>query len=182
VPQDRNMNRWLVFAVKIVSIASCCVALSIAQNSNHVSGAAPGRILNRTRLVVQFSELENAWLDAIQKKNSSALDRLLDDSFQVWSADVPAPTPREDWEKSAFAAPAVPFRIQSMSARDVRSDLVIVNFQLLAPAQAGKKTRPAFYVVDVWSKNAEGWQCTDRYISPLFLPHATITARPTGKD
>lgn len=176
------MNRWLVFIVTIASIAFSCPTLSIAQNSPHAPEAAPGRILTRTRLVVQFSELENAWLDAIKKKNSSALDRLVDDSFQVWSADAPAPTPREDWEKSAFATPVVPFRIQSMSARDVRSDLVIVNFQLLAPAQAGKKTRPAFYVVDVWSKNADRWQCTDRYISPLVLPHATITARPTGKD
>jgi hypothetical protein len=173
------MNRFLIV---IVILASCGFTLLSAQNAPPSPEAAPGRILTRTRLVVQFSELENAWLDAIQKKNSAALDRLLDDSFQAWRADNPVPTPREDWEKSAFAAPAEPFRIQSMSARGVRSDLVIVNFQLLAPAKAGEKSRPGFFVVDVWSKNGAQWLCTDRYISRLLLPHATVAARPTGKD
>ena len=85
------MNCWLVFIVTIVSIAFSYPTLSIAQNSPQAPEAAPGRILTRTRLVVQFSELENAWLDAIKKKNSSALDRLLDDSFQVWSSECQFP-------------------------------------------------------------------------------------------
>jgi hypothetical protein len=173
------MNRFLIV---VAILASFSVALLSAQNAPQSPEAAPGRILTRTRLVVQFSELENAWLDAIQKKDSAALDRLLDDSFQVWSADNPSPTPREDWEKSVFAAPAEPFHVQSISVRGVRSDLVIVNFQLLAPAKAGKKSRPGFFVVDVWFKNGSQWQCTDRYMSRLLLPHAKVPARPTGKD
>jgi len=57
---------------------------------------APGRIETRTRLVSLFSDLQNQWLEAVKKKDAAALDRLLGDEYEVWTATHNGPIPRED--------------------------------------------------------------------------------------
>jgi len=59
-------------------------SLYAAQNQ-----VAPGRVVITTRLVAIFSELESNVLTALQKKDGAALDKLLSDEFQVWTADPP---------------------------------------------------------------------------------------------
>ena len=139
---------------------------------------ATGRILTPTRLVATFSEKENAWAAAVQKKSSSALDQLLDDEFQVWNPDHPGATPREDWQKTAFSNPPTSFQIQHMAARPVRDDVTIVSFELRETRD--KQTTQSF-VVDVWTKNGGDWKCTDRYISKLPST-AHVPPRPTGRN
>jgi ketosteroid isomerase-like protein len=139
----------------------------------------PGRVLTPTKLVATFAELENAWLVAVQKKDSASLLHMLDEDFQVWSPDTPGATPKEDWEKTALSNPPVSFRIQHMTARPVRDDIAIVSFEL-TELPGNQKTAMHSFVVDVWSKQNARWRCTDRYVSKIS--GAPKPARPTGKN
>jgi uncharacterized protein DUF4440 len=139
---------------------------------------ATGRILTPTRLVATFSEKENAWAAAVQKKSSSVLDQFLDDEFQVWNPDQPGATPREDWQKTAFSNPPTSFQIQHMAARPVRDDVTIVSF-VIHESRAQQTTQS--FVIDVWTKSGGDWRCTDRYVSRM--PRSThVPTRPTGRN
>src|SRR5690348_10295845 len=90
-----------------------------------VSAQASGRIETRTRLVSQFSELENRWLNAIQKKDATALDRLLSEDYEVWTPDRSSPIPREEWQVQAFAETLKSFRIADMAVKAPRDGVAV---------------------------------------------------------
>jgi len=155
-------------------------SLYAAQNQ-----VAPGRVVITTRLVAIFSELESNVLTALQKKDGAALDKLLSDEFQVWTADPPgSPLPREDWQAQAFGSPPASFHLRQMAVRPVSDDVAIASFVLQESSiRDGKEISQQRFIVDVWKKNGDGWLCTDRYASNAAeSPSQQSDKKPTGKQ
>src|SRR5690348_4097295 len=89
------------------------------------SAQASGRIETRTRLVSQFSGLQNQWLTAIKNKDTAALDRLLSEDFEVWTPDHDGPLPREEFQSQAFADNLQSFRIADIAVKSPRDGVAI---------------------------------------------------------
>ena len=142
------------------------------------------RIVTKTRLQVVFSELENQWLAAVQKRDEAALNKLLADSFEEWIPAQPDPIPLEDWRQRAFGEALQSFQIRQLAVRAVKDDVSVASFVLQQKIESGGKVRTENdFVIDVWVKDGGSWRCTDRYTSPG--PSTTAPAgdiRPTGKQ
>ena len=139
------------------------------------------RIVTKTRLQAVFGDLENQWLEAVQAKDKVVLDKLLAETFEVWSPTQGDPIPLEDWRQQAFAHPPQGFQILQMAVRAVKEDVAVVSFVLRQNfTEAGKG---AWFVVDVWIKDGDTWRCTDRYLSevPAGKP-AREDVKPSGKQ
>jgi hypothetical protein len=143
------------------------------------------RIVTRTRLVAIFSDLENQLFKNLQDKNDHELSALLSEEFQLWTPTPPGdPVPRDDWQKQALSENMTTFRIRQMAARSIDENSVLVHFVLSRTLQrAGKSVPSEYFVVDLWQKNGEKWQLSDRYASPVAASHSKPRAlRPTGKN
>ena len=146
---------------------------------------SPHRIQIATRLVALFSQLENLWFQALQEKKTADLDKLLDEDFQVWTPSVAGPTAREMWQQYALARTLESFTIRQMAVRSITDDNAVVSFLVNEGVQsAGKSVTYQYFVVDLWSKKADHWLCTDRYVSPVTHGRApgAEDRKPTGKQ
>jgi len=142
-----------------------------------------GRIETRTRLVSQFSALQNQWLDAIKKKDATVLDHLLSDDFEVWTPDQGAPLPREEWQAQAFAEHLKSFRLADMAVKSPRDGVAIESFRLeTTTSRNGSDVTQQFFVVNLWISEKDSWLCTDSYVSPVKSALPTGPVKPTGKD
>lgn len=140
----------------------------------------PARIVTTTRLVAIFSELETQLINAIQKKDQSALDHLLSDDFQVWKP-MSDPVPKEDWIREAELQKSASFRIEHMAVRGLNEQISIASFVLIPTTSQNAEQ---YFVVDVWQKTADIWRVTDRYISGIKVVAIQRHAdrKPTGRD
>jgi hypothetical protein len=143
-----------------------------AQPSAQNNTGAQSRIVTTTRLVAQFSELEREWLKALASRDQTVLDGLMGEDFQEWNPQSSDPVPREDWLRARLGAVGSEARIQQMAVRDLGS-VALVSF--LLSAQAGQ-----WFVVDVWQRQGEQWQVTDRYASPV-AGGVRVPVLPSGK-
>ncbi len=157
---------------------------AVAQSTN----PAPGRIVTTTRLVAMFSQLESELESGIQHDDSSALNRLLSEDFEVWTPAPPGqPIPREDWlQQQSTAAKIESFHVAQMAVRGLAENISIASFVLSETQQAsGHPVQKLFFVVDVWKKSGQQWQLTDRYLAPVTRPKPTMSRcdkPPTGRD
>ena len=145
----------------------------------------PQRIQITTRLVAQFSQMENQWFEAVQQKKSADLDLLLDENFQIWTPMMAGPTPREAWQSYAYARTLASFKIRQMAVRSINDDNAVVSFLANEGVQsADKPAAEEYFVVDLWSKKTGRWLCTDRYVSPVAgaAIQSTGDRKPTGKQ
>ena len=146
------------------------------------------RIVTKTRLVAIFSELETQWLQAVQQKDETTLSRLVSEDFQVWTPQPPgAPIPREDWQKQALAHQLASFRLRQMAVRSLSNQISVASFVLSdIIEQGGKPQSRDHFVVDIWKKDGENWQCTDRYVWPISgnarRVRAGVDLKPSGKE
>src|SRR5438874_623026 len=75
----------------VLVLATVIVAAPMAA---FAQDAAPGRISTVTRLVKIFSDLENGLATAVQSGNAAAVDKMLQDDFELRVASMPGnPTP-----------------------------------------------------------------------------------------
>lgn len=163
----RKPGFWHVFCVFLFAISNCVAQKPVVDTS---------RLVTPTRLVVQFRDLEKQWLEAIHNRDEAKLNELMGEDFQVFSAGSD-PQPKEEWLKTALAAKPVSYRIGGMSVRDLGGPCV-ASFVLSEPSGDS-------FVVDVWQKQGERWEATDRYISKIAGTRRTAVqrpVRPTGKD
>ncbi|HEY7097798.1 MAG TPA: nuclear transport factor 2 family protein [Terriglobales bacterium] len=159
-----------------------CLILVVAATQATAQGGQ--RIVTRTRLQVLFSDLENKWLNAVQAHDSKTLDSLQAETFEVWTPKVPDPTPLEESRKEAFSRKLQSFRMDQLAVRAVRDDVAVVSFVLQQIFDAnGKAQNERRFVVDVWERKGDSWQCFDRYISDLSgALRATDDVKPDGKQ
>jgi len=165
----------------VLLLVICGVGIPLPSANAQASGA----IVTRTRLVTLFSDLQNQWYEAVKAKDASALDRLLGEDYEVWTPDSSGPIPREDWQQKAFARELTGFRIQNIAVRAVRDDVAVESFVVEETLlQNRRQITKRSFVVNLWSKDKNGWRCTDTYVSPVAAqpsPHSGLTT-PSGKN
>ena len=145
-----------------------------------------GRVVTKTHLVALFSDLETQLVQAEQAKDEPTLNRLLGDDFEVWTPELSGePVPRDDWQKQALARKLLAFRIEQTAVKAISDEIVVASFILEETAEHDSKAKATHhFVVDVWKKNGDAWQLTDRYSSRVAgsASAGSESAKPTGKE
>ncbi len=159
----------------------------------HNPGSAPTgpRVVTMTRPMAIFSGLESQLDAALAKGDQAALDKLVSDSFSLWTPAPPGdPIPREDWIQQVPGM--FPIQRRQLAVEDLDNGNVDVVSYVATPATmamgapqkgAAKKSArhaPAF-IVDVWKKVGDGYQLQARYqweVSSYVPPRP----KPTGKE
>jgi ketosteroid isomerase-like protein len=131
------------------------------------AGASGRAVPTPTRNVTTFTELENAWLDAVQKHDAKALDKLVADGYELRSGTAPGvPTPREESIKQSFQLPPFQSSVGQMAVHEY-GELMLVSFLWKIAVPQGSGLAQNVFVVDTWKRNGDGWQAVVRYASPL---------------
>jgi ketosteroid isomerase-like protein len=120
-----------------------------------------------TRNVLTFTGLENELLDAVQKKDSAALNKIVGDMFELRTAAAPGvPTAREEslkqWQQLApFQSSVVQMAVHEYG------DLVVVSFLWKIDASKDATLPQEVFVVDTWKRTDGNWQLAVRYAAPV---------------
>ena len=139
-----------------------------------------GRIPVITRLVQVFSELESSLGEAVAKRDTQAVAKIVSDDFEMRIGAMPSnPIPRAAWIQQSFTEPQSSSVIEQMAVHDYGKVAVVSFLQKIKTAKS-KATR-AIYIVDVWSQGPDDWQLATRYASPagkmdFSIPGATSVA------
>ena len=142
----------------IASLALLAVP-ALAQPVPHGTG-----IPTVTRLVKMFSELERGLAETMRAKDSSALDALLDPSFEMRVGNAPGvPVPRDAWVREARSASTSP-RIEQMAVHDF-GDVAVVSFRESSARTGAKDRETDRFVVDCWKRDGDTWKLAVRYLS-----------------
>jgi ketosteroid isomerase-like protein len=152
------------------------VGLLFAASASAAGQAAPsGRgVQLPTRNVMIFSELENAWLGAVQKRDTKSLDKLVADNFELRTSAAPGvPTAREESLRQALQLPPFESSIGQMAVHEF-GDLMLVSFLWKIDAPKGSGLAQNVFVVDTWRRNADSWQVVVRYASPVDEASAAV--------
>jgi hypothetical protein len=119
-----------------------------------------------TRWSTLFGGLERDVAEAVKRRDTAALDRLLLDDFELLASSHPElPVSRDDWQDAVLGAPPQSFRISGVSARMAGENAAVVSFayeqQAKPPAPSGR-----FTLVDLWLRSEGRWRLQARYASP----------------
>jgi len=137
------------------------------------------KIMTATRQVAQFWQIENDLARALEKKDQAALGKMLSEDFKVWMPNqTGSAIAGEDWMKSGMENPA-PILLRQMSAQEYPEIMLVKFLGQGKPPAAGKGDANQYFVVDVWARDGDAWQLTDRFMSriiPISLPK-----KPSGK-
>jgi ketosteroid isomerase-like protein len=152
------MKRHLIFAGLLLAASSTAWAQG---------GAAGHGVPTPTRNVTVFTELENNWMNAVQKHDSAVIDKLVAPDYELRSGTAPGvPTAREEWLKESFALPPTAGTIGQMAVHDF-GELMLVSFLWKTGAPAGSPIAQNVFVVDTWKRQGDGWQVVVRYATAL---------------
>jgi ketosteroid isomerase-like protein len=161
-----RLRPWIV--VLAVLVATPAFAQPVQHSAN---------VPTVTRLVKLFSDLERGLAEKALAKDVSALDAMLDPSFEMRVGSAPGmPVPRDAWIRQARAGSHETPRIEQMAVHDF-GDLAVVSF--LERAGGAAKGR---FVVDCWKRNGDAWKLAVRYVSDasaqdVKLPGNTVEKR-----
>lgn len=152
--------------IRHLLLLTLLAVLSTAAWAEQVAEGQQQRVPTVTRLVQLFSSLESELMTAVQKGNSTAIDKMLADDFELRSGAMPGtPTPRADWLQHSRRQLSAP--IEQMAVHD-HGTTAIVSF--LWKRGTGKD----IFIVDVWSKSGDAWKLSVRYASPAGDQRFTI--------
>jgi ketosteroid isomerase-like protein len=138
------------------------------------------KIMTATRQVAQFWQIENDLARALEKKDQTALGKMLSEDFKVWMPNqTGSAIASEDWMKSGQENP-IPTLLRQMSAQEY-PDIMLVKFLGQGkPPAPGKGAANQYFIVDVWARDGDAWQLTDRFMSRIVpIP---LSKRPSGKE
>lgn len=170
----------LLFVTSCMLFAQNGSAAKPAESAKPDALQGSPKITTATRGVQQFWGLENELAQAFEKKDKAAMGKLLNDDFKVWMPNqTGSAVGREDWLASGHENPA-PVRLVQMAVQFYQ-EVAVVKFVGQGKAISGSKENPRqYFVVDLWEKNDQGWELTNRYmaaIAPIQMP-----AKPNGKQ
>lgn len=154
------------------------VSLSAPAWAGQTGGEPQLRIPTVTRLVQIFSTLESELMAAVQKGDTTAIDKMLADDFELRSGAMPGmPTPRAEWLRHSQGQAVAP--IDQMAVHDYGSAAVVSYLWK-------RGARHDVFIVDVWGKSGEAWKLSVRYASPagdrrFNIPGAALEALPGEK-
>lgn len=161
------------------------VSLLIAAGSAMADGqGAPGRIVpTQTRGVKIFSDLENAWLDAVHQRDREALNKIVAPRFELRSAAAPGtPTPREESLSQSLQLAPFQSSIDQMAVHEY-GDVMVVSFLWKIDAAKKAALPQSVFVIDTWQRKEDSWQVVARYVAPVGagaanVPGAMLPAGP----
>lgn len=140
------------------------------------------KIITATRQVALFTGLEKSLLEAVQKKDRSAIEGMLADDFEIGMPDADL-LAGEDWLDSVISGnfSLKTFGIRQMTVADL-GDTAVVKFDRLQQATyKGKDETGEFFVVDLWKKSGDSWKLANRYVAKVSSV-VPPPPKPTGKD
>ncbi len=166
-----------------VAIALIAVPAQLAPPASAQS--APRRIVTTTRLVAQFSDLEEQLAAAIKRKDEAAVKKLLSDDFDQWTPAPPGdPIPRDEWLHSVLNASTLEsFRIRQMAVRPL-DKFELVSFVLSRKAICrGRDCSGDAFIVDLWQQQGAAPRLLSRYEAPVPAPPSPqVAPTPSGKE
>ena len=116
-----------------------------------------------TRNVLTFTRLENAWLEALQRRDAEALARLPAAASEPGSAAAPGvPTARAEAMRESLRAPVSRSSIEQMAVHEY-GDVMLVSFLWTV---ADGTAPQSFFVVDTWKRSGSEWKAAVRYAAP----------------
>jgi len=149
-----------------------------APASEAQSNGGQQRIPTVTRLVQLFTTLERELMTAVQKGDSTAINNVVADDFELRSGAMPGtPTPRAEWLRHSRGQAVAP--IEQMAVHDYGTAAVVSYLWKSAP-------RHDIFVVDVWGKSGDAWKLSVRYAGPagdrqFHIPGAVLEGLPMEK-
>jgi ketosteroid isomerase-like protein len=151
------MKRFLILLGLLASFGGALAAGQAAPNGR-------GGAVTPTRNILTFTKLENAWLEAVQRRDADALGRMLADNFEIRSAAAPGvPTARADAVRELLRAPVSRSSIDQMAVHEY-GDLMVVSFLWTIADGAAPQS---YFVVDTWKRSGDEWKAAVRYAGPV---------------
>ena len=146
----------------------CYLLLAAGTALAQAPAGNPGRVVPTvTRTIQIFSTLENAWLDAVQRRDSGALKKIVAANFELRSAAAPGtPTPREESISHSLEVPPFHSSIQQMAAHEY-GELVVVSFLWNLDVPPTSALAQKVFVIDTWKRSDGDWQVVTRYAAPV---------------
>ncbi len=134
------------------AVIALCLVAGCAQ-----AQAVRSQIPVVTRLVQIYSENEQRLADAINRRDTGEIDRLVASDFELRSAaNIGTPVPRADWLTQSLSEPAAAVSIGQMAVHDY-GNVRIVSFAMT------RKGAPTIAVVDVWMQSGDASVLEVRY-------------------
>lgn len=139
--------------LRSLAVALCLVAPAVPASAQAVRSQTPVV----TRLVQIYSDQERRLADAINRKDTGEIDRLVASDFELRPADkIGTPVPRADWLAQLSSELAAETTIGQMAVHDFGA-IRIVSFLM---TRAGN---PPIAVVDVWMQSGDASVLKVRY-------------------
>lgn len=139
-----------------------------------------GRIPTVTRLVSLFYQLEDELNGAVEKRDMSAVARLLSNDFEMRVGAMPGnPIPRATWIKRSFGEPKST-SISEQMAVHAFGKIAIVSFLWKIKAAKSKMVHEVF-VVDTWRQQGGAWKLAIRYAGPAGQGDYPLPGVPIAK-
>jgi ketosteroid isomerase-like protein len=128
-----------------------------------------------------FGGLEQAWSEAIQKKDRAALEMILDKDFALRIADDPGRRiDRKEWLATIAVYNTRSFRIHALQAREFGNVAVVSQMIRQRADVQGVDRSGDFFIVDVWRRRGTKWKVAARYSAPRnVLPRMLSLADAT---
>ena len=166
----------------------CCLLLNCAVIT---AGQEPEKpkltptIITATKQVTLFTGLEKQLLQAVQKKDKSAMAAMLGDDFEIGMPDAD-PLAADDWMDSVINKDFTlkSFIIRQVSVADLGDAAVVKYDRVQQATYKARNDSGEFFVIDLWKKSGDSWKLANRYVArvgpaPLSLK---IQPKPTGKE
>lgn len=167
----------------VVLFSTAFASLAAAQEP--VKPPLSPRIITATRQVTMFTGIEKQMLDAVQKKDKSALQAMLTEDCTIHLPDSD-PMPGDEWLESVMSKDYTlkSFTIRQLSVSDLGTAAVVSYDRVQQSTYKGQNDGGEFYVVDLWKKAGDNWKLSDRYVTKVsstpVMPKGPV--RPTGKQ
>lgn len=177
----------LIFS--LLFAAGSVLAQAPVQPQNHAatqqpersqSSTAGQRVPTVTRTVRMFTQIENDWIDAVQRRDRGALKDIVAVNFELRSAEAPGtPTPREESITHAFQVKPFQSSIGQMAVHEYGEVLVVSFLWKLEVPKNGPLPQKLF-VIDTFKQIDGNWQAVARYTAPVADPAKTVPGSVTA--
>ncbi len=142
-------------------LRSAVIALALVAAGSHAQAqAVRAQVPVVTRLVQIYSENEQHLAEALNRRDSGEIDRLVASDFELRSAEnIGTPLPRADWLAQSLSEPPAEVMIGQMAVHDY-GNVRIVSFRMT------RANAPPIAVVDVWTQSGNASVLKVRYTLP----------------
>lgn len=163
------MRRTTVFTLLLSSyLATQCVAQGVHKHERQAPETERHDPEARSFMEL-FTKLEHDCIQAVQKKDKTALDAILAPEFMFRTSENPENSlSRVDWIQQVLTSNEI--RSINHHAMVIRAFLGVAVVSFVQSQQAtidGKDRSGDYLIVDVWEVNHDKWQMSARYLAPV---------------